>query len=194
MNTPDNKLANRRCDANDPTISTVGTFLFCANLYCGDLHLSRFLSGDLFPRFYHIRLRILISDDNQNTCFQDIHKKNWKDKPVGRASHKRYNDQLRLSKHKLIAAFVQQKLDTIIAELWVGWPDKCVGNVVPQHYSLTSDCLIKSHSKKVTPITVPKAALVSSEAKNLYWIHILLKNLKLQMILIDVFGTWLSPK
>ena len=43
-----------------------------------------------------------------------------------------------------------------------------VGNVVPQHYSLTSDCLIKSHSKKVTPITVPKAALVSSEAKNLY--------------------------
>ena len=44
----------------------------------------------------------------------------------------------------------------------------CVGNVVPQHYSLTSDCLIKSHSKKVTPITVPKAALVSSEAKNLY--------------------------
>ena len=126
MNTPDNKLANRRCDANDPTISTVGTFLFCANLYCGDLHLSRFLSGDLFPRFYHIRLRILISDDNQNTCFQDIHKKNWKDKPVRRASHKRYNDQLRLSKHKLIAAFVQQKLDTIIAELWVGWPDKCV--------------------------------------------------------------------
>ena len=70
----------------------------------------------------------------------------------------------------------------------------CVGNVVPQHYSLTSDCLIKSHSKKVTPITVPKAALVSSEAKNLYWIHILLKNLKLQIILIDVFGTWLSPK
>ena len=43
-----------------------------------------------------------------------------------------------------------------------------VGNVVPRHYSLTSDCLIKSHSKKVTPITVPKAALVSSQAKNLY--------------------------
>ena len=43
-----------------------------------------------------------------------------------------------------------------------------VGNVVPQHYSPTLDCLIKSHSKKVTPITVPKAALVSSEAKNLY--------------------------
>ena len=45
---------------------------------------------------------------------------------------------------------------------------RCVGNVVPQHYSLTSDCLIKSHSKNVTPITVPKAALVSSEANNLY--------------------------
>ena len=57
---------------------------------------------------------------------QDIHKKNWKDKPVRHASHKRYNEQLRLSKHKLVAAFVQQKLDTIIVELWVGWPDKCV--------------------------------------------------------------------
>ena len=67
--------------------------------------------------------------------------------------------------------------------------DCCVGNVVPQHYSLTSYYLIKNHSKKVTPITVPKAALVSSETKNLYLIHILLKNLKLQIILIDVFGT-----
>ena len=126
MNTPDNKLANRRCDANNPTISTVGTFLFCANLYCGDLQLFRFLSGDLVPKLYHIRLRIRISDDHQNTCMQDIHKKNWKDKPVRCASHKRYNDQLRLSKHKLIAAFVQQTLDTIIVELWAGWSDKCV--------------------------------------------------------------------
>ena len=28
-----------------------------------------------------------------------------------------------------------------------GAVEAIVGNVVPQHYSLTSDCLIKSHSK-----------------------------------------------
>ena len=127
MNTHDDKLANRRCDANNPTISTVGTFLFCANLYCGDLQLFRFLSGDLVPKLYHIRLRIRISDDHQNTCMQDIHKK--KTEKINRFGVRRISDimtKLRLSKHKLIAAFVQQKLDTIIVELWVGWSDKCV--------------------------------------------------------------------
>ena len=72
MNTHDDKLANRRGDANNPTISTVGTFLFCANLYCGNLQLFRFLSGDLVPKVYHFRLRIRLSDDPQNTCVQDI--------------------------------------------------------------------------------------------------------------------------
>ena len=54
-----------------------------------------------------------------------IHKKTEK---INRFRMRRISDIMnnRLSKDKLTAAFVQQKLDTIIAELRVGWPDKCV--------------------------------------------------------------------
>ena len=32
----------------------------------------------------------------------------------------------RLSKHKLQLPLFSKKLDTIIVELWVRWPDRCV--------------------------------------------------------------------